>query len=288
MTDEMDWAELPGDDGTAGYAAALMRHVVQEIERAMNAQHPLEQLGILAAVQQEAAWATRFAMSDCRRAGLSWPTLAGALGATHSTLLRQFEAGGPVVTARPAGPAGDNGQGPLRQAATRVLNALAVPGAALKAADTTQLIAAAELMGKVMLVVDAEALLRAVARVLGAGAAIETAQDGPLTAAESRLRAALRDLHTIYDRDRLLIMAVDATQETVIVTYSDAEVTVPISDGSKVHVMVDVAMAAHGLPKDLRGQFALYTDTGHPLAETSLARDENVTVGDRLTLGPRP
>ena len=286
MTDEMDWAELPGDDGTAGHAAALMVHVAQEIERALNAQHPLERLGILAAVQQEVAWAARFAMADCRRSGLSWPTLAGALGATHSTLLRQFEAGGAVVTARPAGPAGDNGQGPLRQAATRVLNALAIPSAAPKVADTTQLTAAVELMGKVMLVVDAKALLRAVARVLAAGTAIEAAQDGPLTAAESRLRAALRDLHTIYDRDRLLITAVAATQETVIVAYNGAEVTVPISDGSKVHVMIDVAMAAHGLPKELRGQFALHTEKG-PLAETSLARDENVTTGDRLTLGRR-
>ena len=142
-------------------------------------------------------------------------------------------------------------------------------------------------MGKVMLVVDAEALLRAVARVIAAGAAIETAQDGPLTAAESRLRAALRDLRTIYDRDQLLITAVAATQEAVIVAYNGAEVIVPISDGSKVREMIDVAMAAHGLPNDLRGQFALHTDKGL-LAETSLALDEDVIAGDRLDLRPRP
>jgi hypothetical protein len=287
--DDKDWAELPGDDGTADFAKALLEHLHSEIARAEEAEHPLERLGILAAAQQELAWATRFAMSDCRRGGLSWPTMAGALGATHSTLLRQFEAAGPVVTARPAGPTGDNGQGPLRQAAKRVLNALAVPGAALKAADAATLNTEAQLMGNVMLVVDAKALLRAVQRVLTAGAAIETTQDGPLTAAESRLRSALRDLRKVYDRDRLLITAVAATQEAVVVAYNGAEVTVPLSEGSKVHVMLDIAVAAHGLPKERRGEFALRTPHGRVLTEAALGiRDEKVAVGDRLTLGPRP
>ena len=285
--DEKDWAELPGD-GTAGFANGLMQHLTQQIWRAKEAKHPLERLGILAALQQEAAWATRFVMSDCRRDGYSWPTMAGVLGSTHSTLLRQYQAGGPVVTARPAGPAGDNAQGPLRQAATRVLNALAVPGAAVKAEDAAALDYAAQQMGKVMRVVDAEALLHWVRRVLAAGTAIEKTADGPLTAAESRLRAALRDLHTIFDRDGLLIIAVAATQEAVIVSYNGAEVTVSVTEGSKIHQMLDVAMAALELPKEQRGEFALYTQDDRHLAEPALARDYGIAPGDRLKLGPRP
>lgn len=46
----------------------------------------------------------------------------------------------------------------------------------------------------------------------------------------------------------------------MIVTYNGAEVTVPISDGSKAHALFDVAM--HRLPRDLRGRFALHTDKG--------------------------
>ena len=53
--------------------------------------------------------------------------------------------------------------------------------------------------------------------------------------------------------------------------------------------MVDVAMAAHGLPADRRGEFALFTEGDHMLNEISLAViDEHVKVGDRLRLGPRP
>src|ERR1035437_5953758 len=48
---------------------------------------------------------------------------AAAVGAQHSTVLRQYQSGGPVITARPAGPNGDDGQGPLRRAATKLVHA---------------------------------------------------------------------------------------------------------------------------------------------------------------------
>lgn len=96
------------------------------------------------------------------------------------------------------------------------------------------------------------------------------------------------DLRKIYIRDKLVITAVAATESAVVVIYGDTEATVALSEGSKMHRMIDVAIAALGLPKERRGEFALFTADGRPLAETALARDEKVQAGDRLTLGPRP
>lgn len=155
-----------------------------------------------------------------------------------------------------------------------MLNALAVPGSAMKTSNASTLIGTAEAMNKAVLSADAKTLLDAVKDILAAEIAIEATWDAPLTAAESRLRAALGDPRTIYVRDKLVITAVAVAEPAVLVVYDGTELTVALSEGSKVHRMIDVAIAALGPPKKRRGEFALHSEDDRVLAETVLARGE--------------
>jgi hypothetical protein len=288
MTEDHDWAAAVPDASTAEYAAALLPHLVEQIQEAAAAGNPAERLARLAAAQQELAWATYFAMDDCRRVGQSWPTISKVLGGTHTTLLRQYEAGGPVVLARPGGPAGDDGRTALHEASIRVLNALnTVPVSAFKGADPAELAAAAQELSRALTRADAGTLLAAADRLLAASG---TSESSLLTAAKSRAYTALRDLRVVVDRDRKLIMAIATTRDSVIVEYGDAEAIVPLTDGSKIFRMRDMAVAVLGLPKEQRGALALFQGE-RQLEDFALARDyeaPKIKVGDRLVLGPRP
>jgi hypothetical protein len=75
---------------------------------------------------------------------------AAAVGAQHSTVLRQYQSRGPVFTARPAGPNGDDGQGPLRRAATKLVHAT-FPTTALQNSPTGRLYLPVQAMADSML-----------------------------------------------------------------------------------------------------------------------------------------
>lgn len=288
MSEDQEWAAVP-DDGTAGYADALLPHLLEQIQQALETKHPVERVGRLAAAQQELAWATYFALYDSRRAGHSWPTIANVFGGAHTTALRQFEAGGPVVTARPGGPTGDDGRTALHQAAIRALTKMnLVPVDAFTQADPSELTAAAQGLTRALHLADADGLLAAVDRLLTAAG---TGESSLMTSAKKNAYDALRDLRMVVDRDRKLIRAIAAGRDSVIVVYGDTEVTVPLTEGSKIFRMRDMAAAAFEVPKEQRSEFALFDRADRQLEDFALARDykdPEIKAGDRLVLGLRP
>ncbi len=210
------------------YTEHLLQHLADEVRHAQDADDPREQLVLLAGVQQLAAWATRFAAADCRRLGDSWPALAARLGqGHHSTLMRQFEAGGPLVTARPFPVSGtrDVGDTALRQAATRLYQQM-LPTAELQNSPTGQLYLAVQAMAQNMTystgpgqVTDPGPLLGAIAEVLRQADDLTDAHGYPDAAAfpqEEAIWSALSDLRASYSRDRVLLEA--AHHVTVLAT----------------------------------------------------------------------
>ena len=210
MTDHVP--DITPDGGSEGFAEQILRHLASEAERAANAD-PFSRLQILAtSIQQLAGWATRWAIGDLRRKGMSWAQIAAAVGAQHSTVLRQYQSGGPVITARPAGPNGDDGQGPLRRAATKLVHAT-FPTTALQNSPTGRLYLPVQAMADSMLTPVARPLLTTVKQVL-AEADTLTAKGYPATAAFEQERAvweAIGTLREVFTRDQLLIEAIAAT-----------------------------------------------------------------------------
>lgn len=51
--------------------------------------------------QQKTAYDTRDLVAHARSNGMSWAAIADALRMEHSTLIRQYRAGGPIVAVRP-------------------------------------------------------------------------------------------------------------------------------------------------------------------------------------------
>src|SRR5579863_8239324 len=104
------------------YADAMLRNIIDEASRALAIQDPIGRADIISGqIQPYAGWALRWAIQDCRAAGMTWQAIAAVLGRSYPALLRQFEAGGPVYTARAAQSAETrnyDGQTPLRRAAT--------------------------------------------------------------------------------------------------------------------------------------------------------------------------
>lgn len=104
------------------YSDAMLRNIIDEAQRALRIQDPIGRADIISGqIQPYAGWALRWAIQDCRAAGMTWETIAGALGRSYPSLLRQFEAGGPVYTTRAAQSADTrnyDGQTPLRRSAT--------------------------------------------------------------------------------------------------------------------------------------------------------------------------
>jgi hypothetical protein len=198
------------ESGTTGFTEAMFDHMAAEMERAKTVD-PIQRLQIIAALQAYAGWAARFAIDDLRRAvpAESWPTIAAAVGAQHSTLIRQHGAGGPVLIARPAGPSGDNGQGPIRRAATALINA-AFPTQALMGSATAPLLAPVQQLADAMSTTDTpEPLLAAGARVVAEAEALRgLGQIGHAFDQEVAIWDAVAQFAEVYRRDAVLIRAV--------------------------------------------------------------------------------
>lgn len=114
----------------------MLLRVKEAVERAFNAD-PASRVYILAqSVQPLSGWALRWAVQDCRERGMPWTEIAGILNRPYSTVLRQFQAGGPVYAHQAAHSQNTrnfDGQTPLRQTTTELAKrmgslALSCPG----------------------------------------------------------------------------------------------------------------------------------------------------------------
>ena len=113
----------------------LLQRVAYQIERARHSANPVELARIAASLQWYGGWTLRFAIEECREAGMTWPAIGESLDARQTTVFDQYRAGGPIVLARPhRNPGGHNdiwamiwkpgGHTPLRQTATKLVNAV--------------------------------------------------------------------------------------------------------------------------------------------------------------------
>jgi hypothetical protein len=205
----------PIDNQNRRHGDRMLSELLIEVQRALDINDPLGRAELLATVVQPyAAWATRWSIAEARERGLSWPAIAGALGQQHSTILRQYQAGGPVVTARPYGARHDR-QDELRRAAADLVHEM-FPTRALQESDTgAVLYVPVQTLADRMISQDAQPLLAAVAEVL---IRADSLRPGYPSAAgfdqERAAWAAIDKLDAVYRRDRILIEIAGAASAT--------------------------------------------------------------------------
>jgi hypothetical protein len=204
----------------SNYADAMLQNIIDEASRALAIQDPIGRADVISGqIQPYAGWALRWAIEDCRAAGLTWQTIAGVLGRSYPALLRQFEAGGPVYTARAAqSPDTRNydGQTPLRRAATALAKQML--GLGMQRPDTftyTQLHEAVDKLVDAQCVTDDPTpLLQATRDVLALAELLHphaTAQPFEVEA-EGAIWEILDELKACYERDRGQIEAAHSIQ----------------------------------------------------------------------------
>lgn len=208
--------------GTENDAAdQLLLHVAAQVERARSSADPVERARIAASLQWYSGWALRFAVDECRAAGLSWPAIGEKLGIRQTTVFDQHRAGGPVIIARPhRSPGGRNdvwttiwhrnGQTPLRQVATKLVhNAMSQDPIFQNTATARDLDRPIHAMGHAQTTTNSpEPLLRAVEHLLQVAAEVAARLGYPEAATSAQERAVwdtLAELAQVYERDKELI-----------------------------------------------------------------------------------
>jgi hypothetical protein len=207
------------------YSDAMLRNIIDEARRALATQDPIGRADIISGqIQPYAGWALRWAIEDCRTAGMTWQTIAGVLGRSYPAILRQFEAGGPVYTARAAQSAGTrnyDGQTPLRRAATALAQQML--GLGMQRPDTftyTHLHEVVDKLSSAQCVTDDPGpLLQAARDVLALAELLKPhATAHPFTVkTEREIWDALAELKACYERDRGQIEAAHSIQATAAV-----------------------------------------------------------------------
>jgi hypothetical protein len=113
----------------SNYSDAMLRHLLEEVQRALSIQDSAGRADVLATViQPYAGWALRWAIEDCRLRGMSWASIAAIVGKPYQTIARQMQAGGPVYAHQAAhsdATRNFDGQNPLRRAATELAQRMA-------------------------------------------------------------------------------------------------------------------------------------------------------------------
>jgi hypothetical protein len=204
----------------SNYADAMLRNIIDEAQRALAIQDPIGRADIISGqLQPYAGWALRWAIEDCRATGMTWQVIAGVLGRSYPAILRQFEAGGPVYTARAAqSPDTRNfdGQTPLRRAATALAKQML--GLGMQRPDTftyAHLHEAVDQLVTAQCVTDDPApLLQATRDVLALAEVMHlhaTAQSFEVEA-EGVIWEILGELKACYERDRGQIEAAHSIQ----------------------------------------------------------------------------
>lgn len=74
---------------------------VAMIQMAAASQDPLRRAQILADAQMQLGWTLRAAVEECQQAGSSWADIGKAVGLPRETVFRQYQAGGPIIKAKP-------------------------------------------------------------------------------------------------------------------------------------------------------------------------------------------
>jgi hypothetical protein len=196
------------------YAEQMLHHLANEVKRALDANDPINRAQIIAGlIQPYSGWALRWAIRDAREAGTSWPSLGHALGQEQATLYRQYQGGGPVVTIRPyhtAGTRNDDGQTPVRQAATKLVQQIQPPTVELQNSPTAALYRPVQAMADAMTTPEPEPLLRTVSHVLEVADKLASDHGYPAAATfpqEKAVWEACGTLRTIFANDRELIRA---------------------------------------------------------------------------------
>jgi hypothetical protein len=192
----------------------MLRHLADAVNRALNANDPINRAQIIAQqIQPYSGWALRWAIRDTRETGTSWPSLGHALGQEQATIYRQFQGGGPVVAVRPyhtAGTRNDDGQTPVRQAATKLAQQIQPPTVELQNSPTAALYLPVRAMADAMTSPEPEPLLRTVSYVLEVADKLADDHGYPAVASfpqETAVWEALGTLRTVFARDRELIRA---------------------------------------------------------------------------------
>lgn len=203
----------------SNYGDAMLRHLISEAERALSIQDPAGRADIISGqIQPYAGWALRWAIEDCRKTGMSWQAIAAMLGRSYPAILRQFEAGGPVFTARAAHSADTrnyDGQTPLRRAATAL--AQQMHGLGMRRPDSFTYAHLHEVVDKLasaMTVIDDPApLLQATRDVLALADLLRPhAQPFKFPEAEGEIWGTIGGLKACYERDRGQIEAAHQVQ----------------------------------------------------------------------------
>ena len=201
------------------YADAMLQNIIDEARRALAIQDPIGRADIISGqIQPYTGWALRWAIEDCRAAGMTWQAIAGVLGRSYPALLRQFEAGGPVYTARAAqSPDTRNydGQTPLRRAATALAQQMLRLGMQRPDSFTyAHLHEAVDKLATAQCVTDDPApLLQATRDVLALAELLRphaTAQ--PFAVEAAAIWEILDELKACYERDRGRIEAAHSIQ----------------------------------------------------------------------------
>ena len=200
---------------TSDNADAMLRRLIDEAQHALRSQNPADRAGLIAScIQPYAGWALRWAIEDCRAKGMSWQAIADMVGRSYPSLLRQYDAGGPVYTARAAHSSDTRNydrQTPLRRAATRLVQQMA--GLGMYQPDSVTWTHLHEPVDKLQaaqgVTNDPAPLLRASWELLGWASRIRTAVDGQprLTKAEREVWSTITELRACYDRDHADIEA---------------------------------------------------------------------------------
>jgi len=155
------------------YSDAMLRRLVDEAQRALRIRDAIGRADVISgSIQPYAGWALRWAIEDCRAAGMSWEAIAGVLHRSYPSLLRQFEAGGPVYTVRAAHSSETrnfDAETPLRRAATALAQQMVGLGMHQRDAMTwTHLHEPVDRLASAQCVTDdSTPLLRATREVLG-------------------------------------------------------------------------------------------------------------------------
>jgi len=199
------------------YSDAMLRHLVGEAQRALRIQDPVGRADIISGqIQPYAGWALRWAIEDCRKAGMSWQQIAAMLGRSYPSLLRQFEAGGPVYTARAAhSPDTRNydGQTPLRRAATALVQHMRGLGMRPDAFTYAHLYELVDKLASAMTVIDDPApLLQATRDVVALAERLRQYAQPFKVEGERETWDVIDELKACYERDRGQIEAAHQIQ----------------------------------------------------------------------------
>lgn len=190
---------------------AMLRHIFAEVQRAIQIKDPLGRAAVIAEqIQPYSGWALRWAIEECRLAGIPWTVISAAVHRPYPTLLRQLDAGGPVYVVRPAHSHTGNfdGQTPLRRAAFALANRFAdlmmtAPGTVtgVRLADAVRDLSVAQGMMDNPLLIDPAPLLDATGLLLTVADAIAPDQVSRRPQ-ERAVWEALAELRACYSRDR--------------------------------------------------------------------------------------